>query len=420
MSTESSPPRPSHNDPAPNIESAVRCKKQAALPAHRATILFVMTIEEESLARSRALHRRVVVIDTHMDTTQWMMRPGWDVSRRQKSGHVDLPRLREGGIDCVFFAVFVPGSLPPRAGVDAARRQLAQLHLIVEQHPEHLTLARCAEEVRRAKATGKIAVLPAIEGGYLIEESLDVLREFRRMGAAYMTLTHALHTTWADSSGIHQSLEPLHHGLTAFGREVILEMNRIGMMVDVSHVSDETFRDALETSAAPLLASHSSCRAVSPHRRNLSDEMMRAIAETGGVVQINFNAWFIDKDFPAFDYHEVERHFQSGLDPAARPTCAHITPLSVLVDHFDHALQTIGPDHVGIGSDFDGVSFLPAGMEDCSRLPHLTAALLQRGYNEADLTKVLGGNVLRVMEACAARAAELSGGVPKTDPAIHV
>jgi membrane dipeptidase len=201
-------------------------------------------------------------------------------------------------------------------------------------------------------------------------------------------------------------LPTLHGGLTDFGREVVRELNHLGMMVDVSHVSDDTFWDVMETSSAPIVASHSSCRAVSPHRRNLNDEMIQAVARSGGVVQINFHAGFVDPTFPSIDPQVIHEWWES--DPADRqPLTDHITPLSVLIDHFDHAIRLVGPDHVGIGSDFDGVPALPAGMEDCSKLPNLTAALLQRGYSEEDLKKVLGENVLRVMEQCQRVSREL-------------
>lgn len=366
------------------------------------------------LARARALHRRAIVIDTHVDTTQHLLRQHWNIAERHVDGHVDIPRLREGGIDAVFFAVYASGPLPRGQGAAAARRQIDTIHQVIERHPADLALARTSGEICRAKSAGRIAVLLAIEGGYLIEDSLEVLREFHDAGAIYMTLTHGFHTTWADSAGIHQPLEPRHRGLTDFGREVVREMNRLGMIVDVSHVSDDTFWHVLETSCAPVLATHSSCRAVSPHRRNLSDDMIRALAERGGCVQINFHAGFIDPTFPPLSPEAVAAHFAAGL-PRASGLTEHVTPLAVLADHFDHALRLVGPDHVGIGSDFDGVPALPAGMEDCSCLPLLTATLLERGHSEADLTRLLGANVLRVLDDCAAVAAPPAVGIRAPD-----
>ncbi len=353
----------------------------------------------EMKERAAQLHRTAIVVDTHCDTTQRLLDPAWDIAKRHEHGHVDIPRLREGGYGAVFFAVWAPGPAQPGAGVAAARRQVDCIKKAVVDHAGDLALACSAGEIRAAREADKIAVVIAIEGGYLIEDSLDVLRDYRALGAAYMTLTHGFHTSWADSSGIHRPLAPRHGGLTNFGRDVVREMNRIGMMVDVSHVSDATFRDVLETAEKPVIATHSCCRALSLHPRNLSDEMMKALAETGGLMQINFAAGFLDPDFPDLDPDDIEAFFAAGC-PSDEPLTDYLTPFSLLVDHFDHALQTIGPDHVGIGSDFDGVPALPAGMEDCSKLVNLTAALLQRGYDEDDLLKVLGGNVLRVMDAC--------------------
>ena len=209
--------------------------------------------------------------------------------------------------------------------------------------PGLMVAARSAGDVRRAKEQGKIAVLIGIEGGYLIDDSLEVLREYHRRGAVYLTLTHAFHTSWADSSGVHESLSPRHHGLTDFGREVVRELNGLGMMVDVSHVSDETFWDVVETSAAPVIASHSSCRAVSSHRRNLTDEMIQAIAKSGGVVQINFAAAFVDPTFPPID-PKVVQYWSTRGGFEASPYARHVTPLSVLADHFDHAMKLPGAD----------------------------------------------------------------------------
>ena len=365
-------------------------------------------LEDDYLERARRLHRQAVVIDTHCDTTLRLAVADWRFNARHNHGHVDLPRLQEGGVDAVFFAVWVPGSVDGGAAVEAARQQIHRIQQMIVGNHDGVAAARTANDIRRARNEGKIAILLAIEGGHLIEDSLEILREYRARGAAYLTVTHAFHTSWADSAGVHEALKPLHGGLTAFGRDVVIELNRLGMMVDVSHASDATVRDVLETSVAPVIATHSSCQALSPHCRNLSDEMMRAIAATGGTVQINFCAAFIDPEFPRLDSDRAAAYVAAG-GTGERPLTDHVTPLECLVDHFDHALQLIGPDHVGIGSDFDGVPALPTGMEDCARLPHLTAALLRRGYGETDLAKVLGGNVLRVMEACRNTATKLEG-----------
>ncbi len=353
----------------------------------------------EWLKAARALHAKSVVVDSHCDTTQRIMQPGWDFSTLHTDGHVDIQRLRAGGVSAVVMAVYAPGPLAPGEGAKAAGLQLDAIVSAVKRNADFVLAARTAEDVRRAKELGRIAVLMGIEGGYLIDDSLEVLREYHRRGAVYLTLTHAFHTSWADSSGVHESLSPLHGGLTEFGRDVVRELNRLGMMVDVSHVSDDTFWNVIEVSNAPVIASHSSCRAVSPHRRNLSDEMIQAIAKTGGVVQINFAAAFVDPTFPPID-PKVIKYWSTRGGFEASPYAQHITPLSVLADHFDHAIELVGPDHLGIGTDFDGVSAVPQGMEDCSKLPYLTAELLRRGHREDDLAKVLGENFLRVMEKC--------------------
>ncbi len=340
-----------------------------------------------------------IVFDAHIDTTQRLLNGSWNLADRHKEGHVDLPRLREGGVTAAVLAVYAGGPLAPGEGVAAAKRQLAVLHDTARRHSDTIALTRTADEIRSAKRSGKIAMLIGIEGGYLIEDSLDNLREYHGAGAIYMTLTHAFSTNWADSSGVHEDAAPLHGGLTGFGREVIREMNRLGIIVDISHVSDAAFWQVIETTTVPVIASHSSCRAVCNHRRNLSDEMIRAIAETGGIVHINFAAAFVDPDFP-----EVTPEMIACWDPkdsaVHRVLAGHATPLERLVDHFDHAMQLVGPKHVGIGSDFDGTLAVPVDMHDCSQLPNLTAALVDRGYAESDLRRVLGENMLRVLDAC--------------------
>ncbi len=362
----------------------------------------------EWIEAARALHTKSVVVDSHCDTTLRLMQPGWDFSVRHDVGHVDIPRLQTGGVGAVVLAVYAPGPMAAGEGSRTARAQLDTIDSAVSKNDEFLFAARTTGDVRRAKELGRIAILIGIEGGYLIDDSLEILREFHRRGAVYLTLTHAFHTSWADSSGVHESLSPLHGGLTEFGHEVVRELNRLGMMVDVSHVSDDTFWDVIETSTSPVIASHSSCRAVSPHRRNLSDSLIKAIAKAGGVVQINFAAAFVDPTFPPIDL-KVLKYWSTRGGFEASPYARHVSPLSVLADHFDHAIALVGPDHVGIGTDFDGVSAVPQGMEDCSKLPHLTAELLRRGHSENDLVKVLGANILRVMEKCQAVAQHKTG-----------
>lgn len=363
-----------------------------------------MPAKNSYLDAARDLHRRALVIDAHIDTTQRLLNPDWDFMNRHSDGHVDYPRLTDGGVAAVFLAVYKAGPLPTGHAPQAARLQLARIHDLARRHPRRLALARTPHDVRRARREDRLALLIGIEGGYFIEESLDLLCAYHQAGATYMTLTHGFHTAWADSSGVHFDLVPRHGGLTDFGRAVIREMNRLGMMVDVSHVSDATFRDVATTSSAPIVATHSSCRALSPHRRNLSDDMLRAIADSGGVAQMNLCPAFIDPTFPQ-PRNETDAR---GAPPP------HDTPLAVFVDHIEHALRVVGPDHVGIGTDFDGIRAVPVGLEDCSKLPHVTAELLRRGHSEQTLIPLLGENLLRVMDAC--QSASAAGG-RATDPA---
>lgn len=311
--------------------------------------------------------------------------------------------MRDAGVDGLFLAVWAPHCETPGENIEKARAQLARIHDIAEAIADRIVLARDTAAIKQAHNEDRIAMLIGIEGGYLIEDSIDILREYHEKGAAYLTLTHAAHTSWADSAGVHEDLAPRHHGLTDFGKDVIRELNRLGMMVDISHVSDETFWQTLDVSTAPIIATHSSCRAVSPHRRNISDDMIRAIADKGGVVQINFASYFLDPNHPPLDATKATEALRTGKLSEASGT-RYDTPLRVLIDHFDHALRLVGPQHVGIGTDFDGVPAVPKDMEDISMLPNLTASLLARGYSAEDLEPMLGANVMRVMDACASDA----------------
>lgn len=373
------------------------------------------------------LHRAAIVIDGHSDTTPRFRDPDWRFGERQKSGHMDLPRIREGGLDAQFWSIY----LGRRQGDGLAIREALELidgvHEMIGRHGDRVALARSAAEIRRVVGEGKLASLMGLEGGHIIEGNLSALRSFYRLGVRYMTLTHSFHTGWADSSGIREVPPPLHHGLTQFGKEVVREMNRLGMIVDVSHVSDETFWDVLRASRAPLIASHSSCRAIADHPRNLSDDMLGALAANGGVVMINFYPGYIDAETqrrtvehrrrlkPALDaISEKFRDDPSGRRRAYRELGERqpwpSTSLAVLLDHFDHALRVAGPDHVGLGADWDGVASMPEGMEDVSKLPALTFGLLERGHASDTVVKVLGGNLLRVLAKVERVAAELRHG----------
>ncbi len=355
------------------------------------------------------------MIDLHSDTTPWFEDPTWDFGARHPASetHMDLPRMREGGLDAQFWSIYMGKREGDGRAIREALERIDAVWRMAEKHPE-VEVATRASQVRRLVAEGKTVSLMGVEGGHIIEGKLAFLRSYYRLGVRYMTLTHSFHTSWADSSGTTSVPEPEHHGLTEFGERVVREMNRLGMMVDVSHVADETFWDVMRVSLAPVIASHSSCRAVFDHPRNMSDEMLRALAENGGVVMINFYPSYIDAAANAatkayFAEHGAElQKLREALeaDPpalrAARQEFFNARPvpqssLGALLDHFDHAIAVAGPDHVGLGADWDGVPSMPEGMEEVSALPLLTRGLLERGHSSDTVRKVLGENLLRVM-----------------------
>ena len=365
--------------------------------------------------RVERLLQRAVVLDLHDDTTQMMVDEGYDLTQHHDYGQVDVPRMRQGHVAGVFLSIWTDaiGYTPP----ESIRRALDQINAVrreVARHPAELALATTADQVMAARKRGQIAILMGVEGGHMIDSDLAVLRTYYDLGARYLTLTHTEHTPWADTA----SHPPAHHGLTDFGRQVVREMNRLGMMVDISHVSDKTFYDVLEASAAPVIASHSSSRALADVPRNMTDDMLRALAKNGGVVHINFFEGFLDRGFTdrmgvlkdeqaqqdAREAQAPKFGDRSQLGPAVRAINAQRiaklgrVPLSRLLDHFDRAVKVAGVDHVGLGSDFDGADdMFPAGMEDISKIPNLVGGLLERGYSDDDILKILGGNTLRVM-----------------------
>jgi membrane dipeptidase len=327
----------------------------------------------------------------------------------------DIPRMKQGGMGAQFFAVYVAASYVE--GNRAANRTLQMIdtvrHDIIEKYPNEFLLATSAGDIRRAHKEHKIAALMGIEGGHAIEDSLRLLRDYYDLGVRYMTLTHSNSNHWADSSG--DANKP-NNGLSAFGKEVIAEMNRLGVIVDISHVADKTFFDALEVTKAPVIASHSSCRAISNAPRNMTDDMLRALSKNGGVVMINYNAGFLSEEYraakrspelnariqtvtkqcgenEACSIRESERINQEAMTKGDLPKVTW----EKIIEHIDHAVKVAGIDHVGLGSDFDG-AVMPLGMEDVSMLPRITDALLKKGYSEKDIQKILGGNILRVME----------------------
>ena len=381
---------------------------------------------------SLSFHRSVLVLDGHADTPQRFADEGWDFTATLGSGHLNLEAAREGGLDAEFFAIWVEPAEWRGRYQERALRLIGSVEEQVQRHPESLRLCRTAQEVQQAKVEGVLAVLLGLEGGHAIENSLDVLQQYFERGVRYMTLTWTNTNEWADSSGDLEDEAVTHHGgLTDFGREVVRAMNRLGMMVDVSHVSDAAFWDVLRTSKAPVIASHSSARALCGTPRNLTDEQLRAVATSNGVVQVNFYAAFLDDRFrEAWKATEAERHALLAAAEAPYRERGQPVPYSVsleidrcfyaehlsehlplptfdcLIDHLDHVAQVAGTDHVGLGSDFDGFSLLPQGIRSAADLPRITAALAERGYTAHQLEKLLGGNLLRVMAQVAAMAAE--------------
>ena len=373
------------------------------------------------------VHRSAILIDTHNDVTSATV-AGLDIGKPNTDHMTDIPRMKKGGMGAQFFAVFVSAAFVE--GNHSANRTLQMIdtvkHDIVERYPNDFRFATTAADVRRAHREGKIAALMGIEGGHAIEDSLRLLRRYYDEGVRYMTLTHSNSNHWADSSG--DPNQP-NHGLSDFGKEVVREMNRLGMMVDISHVADTTFWAALETSRAPIFASHSSCRAISPAPRNMTDEMIVALAKKGGVVQINFSCDFLSPE--AFHANEAiadkvrairdslipkYQNDPNGLRDAMREARQKVgagdAPRATLADvvkHIDHVVAIAGVDAVGLGSDFDGIGCAPVGLDSVDKWPNLTRALLEEGYTAAEIRKIYGENLLRVMEAVERVAKEMQG-----------
>jgi membrane dipeptidase len=363
--------------------------------------------------RAKRLHFSSLVIDTHDDTTQRFLDSGFDLGARNALGSIDIPRMKEGGLGAIFFSIWMPSKI---AGPEAVKRALDQIDAVREQvgkHSNDLVLVTTAEGIREAHSQGKIAALIGVEGGHMIASDLGVLRIYAALGARYMTLTHSGNAEWADSS----TAKAEHNGLTEFGKDVVREMNRLGMMVDISHVSDKTFADVLAVSKAPVFASHSNCRAICDAPRNMTDDMIRALAAKGGVIQINYHVGFLSQEFRNAERAHPEWEKAIALEIqrrcGEREGCQLIegdritrdyvlrgdlprVAWTEIIEHIDHAVKVAGIDHVGLGSDFDGAN-MPFGMEDVSKLPQITNALLEKGYSESDVKKILGENTLRVM-----------------------
>lgn len=368
----------------------------------------------------KAAHAAALIIDTHNDISLYTI-TGLDIGKRSPGTTTDLPRLKEGGVGAVFFSAYVA---PAYAKENRSATRAFQLidsirHDIVEGHPRDFVLALSAEDIENARRQGRIAALIGLEGGHAIEDNLRLLRTFYSLGVRSMTLTYSNSNDWADSSGDQDDVSIRHHnGLTGFGREVVLEMNRLGMMVDVSHVSDKTFWDVLAVSRSPIFASHSSCRAVTNHPRNMTDEMIRALAKHGGVIQINFLGAFVSRQpentmpktlidfYERWDKAEEEnKDNPKALASARKAFCEEAQRIGIratiddLVAHIDHVVKVGGVDAVGIGTDFDGLDCAPMAIRDVSELPKLTRALMNNGYSTSDIRKIYGGNTLRVLRS---------------------
>jgi membrane dipeptidase len=375
-----------------------------------------------------AITRDAILIDTHNDVPSLTV-DGYDIATPNTKGMTDLPRMR-GHLGAEFFAVFVDAEYVK--GSHSANRTLQMIDTVrtdvIAKHPNDFIFATTADDIERAHAEHKIAALMGIEGGHAIEDSLRLLRDYYALGVRYMTLTHFNTNNWADSQGDIDNPKVKHHdGLTPFGKDVVREMNRLGMMVDISHVADKTFYDALEVSTAPMIASHSSCRALTSFTRNMTDDMIRALAAKGGVININFGCDFLSQryyDDSKTGEAELKKRRsaaealtdpaakQAALDALKKETEPKIAPATLedLVAHIDHAVKVAGIDHVGIGTDFDGLHCVPLAVDSYNKFPVLTRALLEKGYSAEDIKKIYGGNMLRVMRAVAKRADELKSG----------
>jgi membrane dipeptidase len=382
-------------------------------------------------AKARAIQDSALVIDTHADTPQRFVDENFDLGSSDPNdiGHISLDKARRGNLGAEFFSIWVE---PETNEGHFARRTFDLIDSVYEQaarHPDRMMMAFSVADIERAHKEHKLAALMGIEGGHSIENDMHLLRDYYRLGVRYMTLSWSNTNEWADSSGdINDAKVQHHNGLTDFGKQVVLEMNRLGMMVDISHVADKTFWDAIATTKAPLIASHSSARALVDAPRNMTDDMLRAVAKNGGVVDVNFYAGFVDEDYrkasiaigkqaaEALDAFKEKQKAEGKTvtfideDRIEREWAAKVPrpPLKSLIDHIDHIAKVAGIDHVGLGSDFDGVAgATPAGIDSAADLPKITQALLDRGYSADDIKKILGGNILRVFRQVEAVSREM-------------
>jgi membrane dipeptidase len=370
--------------------------------------------------RFERLLRDVFIADLHVDTPWYIVDEGYNLAEEHTYYETDIPRLRRGRAGAIFFGVVAqPQDFPPHQWIPRALENIDAVHEEVRRHPRDLEVAYSADDIVRIHKSGKIAILLSLEGGHMIQDSLAVLRSFQRLGVRYMTLAHFRTNNWADSGTDRAA----HNGLSPFGREVVREMNRIGMLADISHVSDKTFFDTLEVSKAPVIASHSNVRAVCDIPRNMSDDMLRALAKNGGVFFVNFNVPYLDKKaYDVFAGYRDQRdrdiadilalhkgnprrwEMKRDVQRRYRAQLPEVDYKAVL-KQIDHAVKIMGAGHVGIGSDYDGVSGMtPKGLEDVSKYPVLMKGMIEMGYSDADIRKIMGENLLRVLRAAEAVA----------------
>jgi len=370
-----------------------------------------------------ALHKRAIVVDTHADTTSGIVYEGADIAKEQPDMHLDIPKMKRGGMDAQFFSIFVsPSMTKPSEYYSEALKQFDAVHAMIRRNPKDIAWATTVADIRANKKRGVISALFGVEGGHMLlpalfgqaqdpKEMIAHLDKFYELGARYMTLTWAIESPVGGSSGDASDGQ----GLTETGKKILDEMQRLGMMVDVSHVSDPLFWDVIRYVKRPVIASHSSARALANVPRNMTDAMLKAVAKNGGAVCVNYNPSFLDEGFAKAEQALRANVRKRGLPPlevwrTMRKESVNLqkVPLSKLVDHIDHIAKVAGVDHVCLGSDFDGITAVPAGMEDVSKLPALTAELRKRGYTPGDVEKILGANTLRVLEAN-----ETSAGTPR-------
>jgi len=403
-----------------------------ALAQHKAPAHRKRAAPAKAVPAWEAIHQSALIIDTHADTPQRFLDENFDLSQNTPvtDGHIDFGKIKKGNLGAEFFSIWVEPEFKGRY-VARAMDLIDSVYQQAARHPEQMTMAFTADDIMRAHQQHKFAALMGIEGGHAIENDIRLLHDFYRLGVRYMTLTWSNTNDWADSSGDIQDPKVKHHnGMTDFGKDVVREMNRLGMIVDISHVSDATFYQALLVSQAPVIASHSSSRDLTNHPRNMTDDMLRAVARNNGVVMVNYYSAFVDEDYrkAAYDPEKMKQrdaqveafkkqHARVDGSPVPYAEYAFIEkkwaeqfprpPLKSLIDHIDHIAKVAGVDHVGLGSDFDGVTSLPQGIDSAADLPKISEALYQRGYSAENIQKILGGNLLRAMRDVEATARRL-------------